>query len=161
MKKVISFQLKPSKTSRTISFEIELTKIEKPVRDYNTLEVLESGVRLSVRGATHKGGVACQMYDEILTYYNRVKKDDFDLFKFIMGVWRTYHLNDMQAGTYRQESALYAYRYKAVGYTQSCELLKRLGIYVDRGYTYGTDWLYKPIPEKILNKLIYLINKQD
>lgn len=79
------------------------------------------------------------------------------LWNTVYRLWKTYHLNDMHAGTPEQDKAVE--EWKAAGneydYSKVCEYLKSIGIYeVDLNgepYKYGHAWLYEPIPEKDLN----------
>jgi len=43
----------------------------------------------------------------------------------------------------------------------ACEKLKEAGLYEDRGYVYGSKWLYEALPDGFqarLNKLIEILN---
>ena len=73
---------------------------------------------------------AGQCLDEISKY---IKSDKF---KQIHSLWKKYHLNDMHAGTERQEAALEAAGLTgfASEYRKCCEYLESIGILVDDGY---------------------------
>lgn len=73
-------------------------------------------------------------------------------FDRIMEVWEKYHLNDMHAGTQKQEQFIKEH-IKTHDYDTICEELKKAGLYEDNGYRYGSGWLYEPIPESVLNEI--------
>lgn len=82
-----------------------------------------------------------------------------DDFKFLIDVWKRYHLNDVKAGTKKQEEALS--KAEAEGkldmnldsYNRSCKYLESIGLLDDNGYKFGTDWLFEEIPSGIIEKL--------
>jgi len=111
-----------------------------------------------------------QCHDEIAEAY-----PDVPLVIRIVEVWNRWHLNDMRAGSPRQEAALnkkfgiprrYEYRGsgRADAYTQTCEYLRSIGLYEDdrhppvvegpSGYRYGTAWLYEPLPQAIVDEVV-------
>lgn len=77
------------------------------------------------------------------------------LFKKLYRLWKLYHLNDMHAGTVKQEQALNNYcdpnRYYS--YDEQCKYLESIGLLVDDGYKYGSSWLYWPIPDEDLKEI--------
>jgi len=80
--------------------------------------------------------------------------------KRLLEIWEEYHLNDLQAGTKRQTEALLKKDKKliyATNYEKAVEYLKSIGLYEDRWYTYGREWLCKEIPEEILKELEEMI----
>jgi hypothetical protein len=93
------------------------------------------------------GGQIC---DEMLNYFKDKKT------KRLVEIWKNYHLNDMNAGTIEQETALQNYPEK--DYTKQCEYLKSIGLYEDNGYKYGSAWLFRSIPEDIINEIKNLVN---
>ena len=83
-----------------------------------------------------------------------------DTFKKIYRLWKLYHLNDMHAGTRKQEQAL-ADRFGGVdanNYTEQCNYLKSIGLYEDNGYKFGTGWLKYEIPEEDKKEIENLLN---
>ena len=157
MKKTIILQLKPNKTARHISFEIELEKVGTAKR-WDTLEEVEA-VRLSVCGSYRLGSGCCQNQDTIRTYRERVKAKDLALFDYILYIWEKYHLNDMKAGTQKQEALISAegIRGDNYDYDKARETLEAFGLLNDRGYTYGTGWLYRPINPRELPEILELL----
>ena len=83
------------------------------------------------------------------------------LFKRLYRLWKLHHLNDMHAGTVKQEQALNEAKKSGVkicSYDDSCKYLDSVGLLDDDGYRYGSKWLYREIPEDDLNEIKALIN---
>lgn len=88
----------------------------------------------------------------------------------IIPIWKEWHLNDMHAGSPAQEEYLKAYNKAHPGeirgdYDKECELLKRKGLLVDKKcivngkpYKFGTGWLFREIPHKILLELCGILD---
>lgn len=93
-----------------------------------------------------------QILDKLLPYFA-----GNDLFMTIFSWWRNYHLNDMHAGTPRQERALKEmdenFGDKKSRYEKQCDYLKSIDLYEDNGYKYGTGWLYEEIPDDVLKEM--------
>ena len=99
-----------------------------------------------------------QCLDEIARYVHNPE------FKFWYTMWKKYHLNDMNAGTPEQEEAIR--QWKEAGnkydYTEACKYLESIGLYeveyhgieFNGMYKYGHGWLYQPIEQKDLEKII-------
>lgn len=142
------------------------------------LRETNKGIELSVRGEYCRG----QCLDEIAQYVHT------PLFKEIYGYWKKYHLNGMHAGTPEQEKALRdaeaagvdfsdesykKYSWKSPRedrgaaysrYEKQCNYLKSVGLYeVDyegSPYKYGHSWLYQPIPEDVLLRIVEIMDKE-
>lgn len=146
MKKVISFgkiAYNENEKVNKVTIEIELEGDEKPV--------------LSICGNIWNSKctdtVCCgQCLDDLLPHFKNNTK-----FKEIYRLWKLYHLNDMHAGTEAQEELLK--KYNIYEYGKACELLKKYNLYEDKGYCYGSAWLYRPIPENDLKKIIEIIEE--
>jgi len=82
------------------------------------------------------------------------------LFDRIYRLWKLYHLNDLHAGTQKQERAIKEWELKGnkYDYTKACEYLQGISLFDDNGYKYGHGWLYEPIPEKDLKEIEQIIN---
>jgi hypothetical protein len=89
-----------------------------------------------------------QCFDGLLQYINQL--DDKKLFVEIWELWKKWHLNDMHAGTEKQEKALKNFNgdYKA-----QCEYLEKKGLLIDDGYKYGTSWLFRKIDKNDLIRI--------
>jgi hypothetical protein len=79
----------------------------------------------------------------------------------IIRIWKRWHLSDLKAGTRQQTNILRAWgdRPKGWSYTEDTEHLKNRGMLQDFDYTYGTAWLFEPVPEHIVNKLKRLMRE--
>lgn len=76
----------------------------------------------------------------------------------LIDLWEAWHLNDMRAGTPKQEKSIKDWLTNSgdtVRYTyeSACEYLKTIGIYNDNGYIYGTKWLKEEVPVSVLQEL--------
>ncbi len=73
--------------------------------------------------------------------------------KEIIGLWKKYHLNDMNAGTIEQEKALEGKG--NIDYDEQIKILKSKNLYevkLENGkmYKYGTEWLTRELPTDII-----------
>lgn len=80
--------------------------------------------------------------------------------RMLCDLWDRWHLNALKAGTRVQKAALDAYRagrratdpeweYPRLDhYTACCAVLRDLGLYEDRGYRYGHEWLIEPLTDE-------------
>lgn len=95
-----------------------------------------------------------QCLDELLTYFKKNK-----LFLEIYRLWNLYHLNDMHAGTKKQENFLNKNNIKnwANDYTNTCEFLNKNNLLYDNGIKFGTTLNYWAIPTKDLEKIKKII----
>ena len=86
--------------------------------------------------------------------------------KRVQYVWERYHLNDMKAGSPRQEAYLAGYRQAHRDsnsganwdecYDTRKDLLEKAGLQPDHthnNYSYGSGWLALPIPDDILAEI--------
>ena len=67
----------------------------------------------------------------------------------IRDLWHKYHLNDMHAGTEKQEEALEK-KFGGVNankYDEQVAYLKSIDLYEDNGYRFGSGWLKREIPD--------------
>lgn len=72
--------------------------------------------------------------------------------KKIVSTWKRWHLNDLKAGTKKQEDALKKMKGK-YDYDKAVKFLKKKKLYSDKGYKYGTDWLVEPLPESVASNV--------
>lgn len=163
MKKVISFgKIAYSGKTKTNLVEISIElKNKENVVDWDTFETVSNVPGLSICGSIwdskhydHECGGQC--LDTIKEYLPNNKA-----FNRICEIWEQCHLNDMNAGSKRQTEFLD--KLKGAGwiysYDSAKEQLKEAGLLMDRGYIYGTAWLYRPIPTEILNEITELIKE--
>lgn len=112
----------------------------------------------NIWNATHTDVVMCgQCLDEM------AKMDGLScnpLFRKLHRLWKAYHLNDMHAGTVKQEQALNDARKAGVrlsDYDASCKYLESINLLDDNDYKYGSAWLYRATPEDDLNEIVSLL----
>lgn len=147
------FAYETERKSNKITVDIEIRNLEKATY-YENFEKLTNVPEISICGniwnARHSDTVSCgQNIDELLEIVNTERM------KRIWEIWKEYHLNDLKAGTKIQEEALknFVAPDSRNWYTDECNYLESLDILEDRGYTYGSKWLYMPVPEEIINEL--------
>jgi len=96
-------------------------------------------------------------FGQINTALREIQKDVQWIFPTrlnkVLEIWDEYHLNDLQAGTKRQTELLKILEAEKLKYDEKLKILKKNGLEVDQGYKYGSEWLAKRIPEKILEEL--------
>ena len=109
------------------------------------------------------GNVRGHMWGQCLDSIMECRKGDkFNhiLFYKLYKLWKEYHLNDLHAGTQKQEEFLKNTKdIHHYDYTICCELLKENNLLFDNGYKYGTSWLYRNIPNSALEEIAALIEK--
>jgi len=84
------------------------------------------------------------------------------LFRKLHRLWKLYHLNDMHAGTVKQEQALDDAKKSGVkiySYDDSCKYLESIGLLEDDGYKYGSAWLYRQIPDDDYKEILELLEQ--
>lgn len=69
------------------------------------------------------------------------------LWNIIYRLWKNYHLNNMHAGTKKQEQKLEeVFGDKIVDYKDKCDCLAEHDLLEDNGHKYGQDWMLWEIP---------------
>lgn len=128
-----------------VTLEINLKGEEKPVF------TVCANVWNSKKTDILMGG---QCLDELLPYFKNNK-----LFKEIYRLWDLYHLNNLHAGTKKQEEFLKKYCIKdwANKYEETCDFLNKNNMLYDNGVKFGTTWHYWDIPKKDLEKIKKII----
>ena len=79
------------------------------------------------------------------------------LVKRLVELWEKYHSNDLNAGTERQWEALWTAGLEKADYIKQCEFLESINLYVDGNYKYGSTWLFRQIPENIIEEIEQII----
>lgn len=79
-------------------------------------------------------------------------------FKQVYEWWKKWHLNDMHAGTEKQEQALEDAGVRG-DYTKECDYLESIGLLYDNGYKFGTSWLKREIPNETLLQMKQFIKE--
>ena len=91
-----------------------------------------------------------QCLDELYPHLKNNSK-----FKQVYEWWKKWHLNDMHAGTEKQEQALEdaGMTNWANEYSKCCDYLESIGLLYDNGYKFGTGWLKREIPTEIQEQM--------
>jgi len=90
--------------------------------------------------------------------------DDFNfaLFDELLTLAKKYNRNSFYAGTRKQDACLekfYPELHSDFDYTEACRVLEEHGLLVDRGFKYGSAWLFREIPLKDMTRIMDLILK--
>lgn len=109
------------------------------------------------------------MAGQILDYlYEKFSNDDE--FVKIYKWWKDWHLNTLNAGTDKQMEYIKKHEKEIrksmdcgdkCYYTACCEKLKEGGLYEDKGYKYGTEWLYRELPQEIIDYVKKVVEEND
>lgn len=129
---------------------IQCEEINRSVKRYDTLEIVNNPICLSIRGRCKN--YAGQIVDKIIPKTKTQKR--------FVNYWKKYHLNDAHSGTKSQEAILKVRKFKG-DYKEACELLEKYGLLIDRGYEYGTGFLYRPISISNLFNIIRLLENEQ
>ena len=111
--------------------------------------------RLSLVGSgRHGSGQVYEYLTKDNPAYGFTRKDCFRLKQ----AWQRWHLNDMRAGTPKQEEAVRKWRPTAddPSYQGACKMLESINLLIDGGYRYGTAWLKEEVPLDVLEWLFSL-----
>lgn len=137
----------------------------RPARLYSDpSQTVAEPFTLSLTGETTRSG---GQIADTLRKLNAAQDDSSDDVEALCDLWDRWHLNDLKAGTDRQTAALASYRAeieaagKSFDYADACGVLAMLGLHPDRGYRYGSAWLYEPIPDDVLAELVRLLDALD
>lgn len=121
---------------------LKLTTDLKTVKNYYTVSM--SGLIWDDENAETRDIVAGgQILDEIGKYFPLNHN-----LQALIALWGKYHLNDMNAGTKKQNEVI-----------NNREFLKAKRLYIDNGYVYGSQWLVSIVPENDLREIHNLIKK--
>lgn len=133
--------------------KINLVTTELELREKENGKYVFSAVA-KIWNATSTDYICCgQCFDELCRF--PVLKNNPE-FGFIYTMWSKYHLNDIHAGTPKQELALrrkFGPKYK-YNYDISKQYLESIGLFKDEGHEYGRGFYFLEIPEKDLNQLL-------
>lgn len=125
---------------------------------------LENGVFSAMAESYSCGG---QCFDTLLELFKEDNTPVPDLFQKIYDFWKKYHLNDMHAGTPRQEAAIKdKFSDKYPGYEKAVKWLEEINLLYDpelkdrngKPYKYGSAWLKQDIPQVDLIQIEQLFN---
>ena len=112
-----------------------------------------SGTVEGRRGSRGRFGI--ESCGQVLDDLNPNEYENGQTLRRIIMIWKKYHLNDLTAGTIKQEQLLKKFTSRPVGwsYTDDVDYLKSKNALVDKGYTYGHSWLTKTIPSSIITEI--------
>lgn len=102
-----------------------------------------------------------QAFDDVLATVPGLK--DNEVYMKLYKLWKEYHLNDLHAGTMKQEGYLRAYekwhgvKLDASNYDKACEVLKEAGLFEDEGVKYGHSWVTWEIPGPAVEEIKELL----
>lgn len=111
---------------------------------------------LTLSGKWHGcGQIANDLSDDSL-----IPADGFeysDILK-IQSIWKRWHLNNVRAGTPKQEAFIREWRLsnKYSSYDEACKALNEADLLIDNGYRYGTSWLKEKVPTEVIKYLFSL-----
>jgi hypothetical protein len=90
----------------------------------------------------------------------KIFKGDKDIERLVE-IWEKYHLNDLQAGSKRQNKIIEEWLEKGnkFSHEEVGKVLREAGVHFDNGYTYGSQWLYQPIPDSVIVELKNIISR--
>jgi len=167
---VKQFKIKKEGTKEYYRVDVELILRKRVARDFEDLRTKEFIDIAFVGDLFYSEGRGRPLHISTGQIQDRARElmKDWKIpqeLDFIFKVWEKYHHNTLRPGTRRQilalkkkdKTLLYASNYdKAVKY------LKSIGLYEDRGYKYGSDWLAERVPDEIMTRLkqiFYFQNK--
>lgn len=110
-------------------------------------------VRFGIRGG-EVGGQCVSTVREIWGHIPEVAE--------LCDLWERWHLNDLTAGTSKQMKVIRKLGECPVPsdwYPWACLSLKSNDLLVDRGYTFGHEWLYEVLPAKVVTRIKTLAKK--
>lgn len=145
--------------TRTANINVEIHYKEREFKKYDTFEFVKGGYILSIVGDIFDSNIDLycggQCKDELEKYIGtlNLNKNTMELFHKLLNYWNEYHLNDLKAGTKKQTEFLKQHDSKNMDYKKSVELLKNNGLYEDNNYKYGYGWLYKEIPNTVIEDI--------
>lgn len=165
MQKQFTFILNPNDKAYKVALTMELRTQQHKAKRWDNLEEVEGLPVLSICGDIYekphdREPLACgQIIEDLEGLRDYVKAEDLATFDLIIYLWKAYHLNDMNGGTQKQEALLSAEGIKGnnYDYDKAKKTLEAFGLLTDRGYTYGTGWLYRPIRAEALAKIEELL----
>ena len=142
---------------KRIGKKINMVDISIELRDKKGHKALS--ICGSIWNIRHSDTICCgQCLDEINKYFKYNKT-----FKKIYRLWKLYHLNDMHAGTVKQETFLNENGIEnwANNYKEVCKILEENGLLYDNGIKFGATWQCWEIPENDLQEIKNLIEKGE
>ena len=139
--------LKFTRLTNGIRVNVEITiKNVLVARSYETLGTLNNVPSLSITGDIKKSRslISCGQC-----------QDSIENAATFVSLWNKFHLNCLNAGTLKQQEILASEDFKKGSnfYTSACSFLELQNMLIDNGYKFGSEWLYMPLPDDILQQL--------
>lgn len=144
---VITFQRKSTEGFRSVDLKRSRAKLL-------TLSIIGT-IKYGVTGPQSSG----QCVDEV----RKVWGDD-PLVAELCDIWDQWHLNDLRSGTRAQMAViknLGRCPVKADWFTWASLNLKVNDLLVDRGYSFGREWLFEKIPATVVERIRTLAKEID
>jgi hypothetical protein len=140
--------------------EVKKSKLNIHLRPVKNIWVFSAVGILFENGKDVAGGQCLTRLSDMLEHLPPRKRKAAEEF---LGIWDRWHLNDLRLGTVKQDAAIRGWLEEGWEYNfdSACEKLKEAGLYEDRGYVYGSKWLYEALPDGFqdrANKLIDIMN---
>lgn len=155
------------------SLDVRLEPKDHAVTDYDTGKEIDGkdALVLSVCGSVKFDGseYAGQCVDDI----QRVLAEcglRSEVVDRIVPLWKRWHLNDLTPGSYRQEQIVRQARAEGwpADYDTACAILRDHGCYADdqlivdgKPYEYGHKWLFRRLPNEVVNEVNYILDRPD
>lgn len=156
--KTILFQLLPKGTYSNKGYVTTLSDqylrfdiwLDRGTHVNNETMVEEQMATVSITGSNNRAWSGDQGIERLVEQYgNRVSPADRKKFFRIVDIWRAYHLNDLTAGTKKQEDAVAIWRLtNEYDFDKARKYLEEIGLNPDKGYKYGSSWLCRKIPDE-------------
>lgn len=165
---------------RTISFgKIDFNGCGRKINEVDVEVEYEDG-RFTVSGGIWNArGTYPEIFGQCLDEIKQFLPNDL-LFSRIYRLWKLYHLNDMHAGTPKQEEAVdkwLAQTGKTYDFIEVLEYLDSIGLATvpakkadpyrkpnsqnfGKQYTYGNEWLMWPIPAEDVQEIKDIIQQE-
>jgi hypothetical protein len=137
---------------------------QSAIFDWDTMQRVKEGIVISISGSVWNSKesdilIGGQCLDQLLELM-----PDNEVLRHIAPIWKDYHLNNMKGGTKKQTEMITRHfedRNEPYQYEAACEYLESIGLLEDRGYKYGSGWLYMPVPDEVLAELKFWSEKLD
>ena len=135
---------------------INTPEIEVELRDTANGPVLS--ICGSVWNSKHTDCLMCGQCLDEMNKFDSLRSNP--TFRKLYEWHKLYHLNDTHCGSRSQEDALIDKFGKIPAYNEACDYLKSIDLYKDENdYEYGSEWLYREIPNEDLNAIKDLLSE--
>jgi hypothetical protein len=111
------------------------------------------GDRLSISGVVYEGERLLRSESNLISGGQCLDEARSIIPEKLAEVWERWHLNDMRAGTHRQEEALRPVKDtfdRLNWYDEACNYLSSIDLLFDGDYKYGSAWLTEELPADVI-----------